>query len=115
MGGFSNPIIGGGGALVYPAIHSPDYDPIAQTGWSINRDGSAYFFNITASGAIAAATAAIGLPGGSQIDLTPNANISFNVTTAIAGFLQAVAQFLTTDGSEVVAGELGALDRKSVV
>lgn len=43
--GFSNPIIGGGGGLVYPSIHSPDFGLL--TGWSINKDGSAVFNNVT--------------------------------------------------------------------
>lgn len=41
-GGFSNPLVGGGGGLVYPSIHSPNYLPTIQ-GWSINKDGSAQF------------------------------------------------------------------------
>jgi hypothetical protein len=52
--GFSNPIIGGGGALVYPAIQSPNFSQSAQTGWSIQKNGDAYFFNIIASGTITA-------------------------------------------------------------
>jgi hypothetical protein len=43
-GGFNNPIVGGGGALVYPSIHSPNFSagpPV--TGWSINKDGSFSF------------------------------------------------------------------------
>lgn len=52
MTGFSNPIIGGGGALVYPAIHSPNFDQATQTGWSIDKNGDAFFFNITSSGSL---------------------------------------------------------------
>jgi hypothetical protein len=51
-GGFSNPIIGGGGALVYPSIHSPNFNLPAKTGWSIDKDGNAFFFTITAAGKI---------------------------------------------------------------
>lgn len=40
MSGFGNPIIGGGGALVYPSIHSPNY-VAGGTGWTINKDGTA--------------------------------------------------------------------------
>jgi hypothetical protein len=43
--GFNNPIIGGGGALVYPSIHSPDYVPNVS-GWAINKDGSAEFNDV---------------------------------------------------------------------
>ena len=41
-GGFSNPIVGGGGALVYPSVHSPNY-VTGVSGWTINKDGSAEF------------------------------------------------------------------------
>jgi hypothetical protein len=55
-GGYSNPIIGGGGALVYPDIHSPDFSIAGQTGWAIMKNGDAYFYNITAIGTITAST-----------------------------------------------------------
>lgn len=42
---FSNPITGGQGALVRPAIKSPNYAP-GGPGWSINRDGSAEFADL---------------------------------------------------------------------
>jgi hypothetical protein len=46
MSGFSNPIIGGSGSLVYPSIHSPNY--VAGTsGWSIDKNGDAQFNEIT--------------------------------------------------------------------
>lgn len=48
--GFSDPIIGAGGALVYPSIHSPDYNPLAGTGWTINKDGSATFYSVSIPG-----------------------------------------------------------------
>lgn len=52
--GFSNPIIGGGGTLVYPAIQSPNFSIAGQSGWAIMKNGNAYFFNITATGDITA-------------------------------------------------------------
>jgi hypothetical protein len=48
-GGFNNPIVGGGGALVYPSIHSPGFQHLI-TGWSVNKDGSAEFENLTLRG-----------------------------------------------------------------
>lgn len=42
---FSNPITGGQGALVRPAIKSPNYEPGAA-GWTINRDGTAEFSDL---------------------------------------------------------------------
>lgn len=49
--GFSNPLVGGGGSLVYPSIHSPDFTkgPPA-VGWSINKDGTAEFTGVTLTG-----------------------------------------------------------------
>lgn len=51
---FSNPITGGQGTLVRPAIKSPDYVP-GVSGWSINRDGTVEFNNGTFRGTITAA------------------------------------------------------------
>lgn len=48
--GFSNPIVGGGGALVIPAIRSPNYNPALNQGWTINKDGSATFYSISLPG-----------------------------------------------------------------
>lgn len=45
MTGFSNPIIGGGGALVYPAIKSPNF-VTGVSGWRIAKNGSAEFSNV---------------------------------------------------------------------
>src|ERR1041385_4569810 len=47
--GFVNPILGGGGALVRPAIKSPNYSP-GLTGWTIKRDGSAELNNVVIRG-----------------------------------------------------------------
>lgn len=49
---FANRIIGGGGALVYPAIKSRNF--VAHvSGWSINKDGTAEFNNLTIRGVFA--------------------------------------------------------------
>jgi hypothetical protein len=53
--GFSNPIIGGGGALVYPAIYSPGFNvanPPASVSpsWAILKTGVAYFFGLILTG-----------------------------------------------------------------
>lgn len=49
MAGFSNPIIGGGGSLVYPSIHSPGFET-GVTGWSIDKNGDAEFNDVTIRG-----------------------------------------------------------------
>jgi hypothetical protein len=47
--GFKNPIVGGGGALIYPSIHSPNY-VLGVTGWAIRKDGTAQFTGIVLIG-----------------------------------------------------------------
>lgn len=49
MSGFSNPLVGGGGALVYPSVHSPNFIT-GISGWTINKDGSSEFQNVTIRG-----------------------------------------------------------------
>jgi hypothetical protein len=51
--GFRNPILGGGGALVYPSIHSPNF-VAGSAGWSVNKDGSAEFSNGVFRGTLSA-------------------------------------------------------------
>jgi hypothetical protein len=53
--GCSNPIISGGGALVYPSIHSPGFNtanPAASPvpSWAILKNGLAYFFGLVLAG-----------------------------------------------------------------
>jgi hypothetical protein len=49
MSGFSNAIIGGAEKLIRKAIQSPNYS-VGVAGWSINKDGSAEFNNLTIRG-----------------------------------------------------------------
>lgn len=51
---FRNPLTGAQGKLARPVVQSPDFSLADQTGWAIMKDGSAYFFNITASGVVTA-------------------------------------------------------------
>jgi hypothetical protein len=48
VGGFSNPVFGGN-VLIRPAVRSPNYQAGTQ-GWSINKDGSAEFNDLTLRG-----------------------------------------------------------------
>lgn len=50
--GFSNPLVGGGGGLAYPSIHSPNFVHSVQ-GWTVNKDGSAEFQNLVIRGTFA--------------------------------------------------------------
>jgi hypothetical protein len=52
---------------------------------------------------------AIGQAPGTQIVLNPDADQVFNITTAIAGTLQAIAEFTTNDTNEVLPGVAGSL------
>lgn len=47
--GFENDIIGGDATLIRPAVKSPNYVP-GNAGWSINKDGSAQFNNLSIRG-----------------------------------------------------------------
>lgn len=82
-GGFSNPVIGGQGALVRELVKSPDF--VADTsGWEISKDGSAQFNNLTIRGTFYGTSFILndvglflyqGTPGVGtlQISLAPNA------------------------------------------
>lgn len=49
MSGFANSVVGGESNLIRKAIKSPDYSPGAA-GWTINKDGTAEFNNLTVRG-----------------------------------------------------------------
>jgi hypothetical protein len=66
MSGFSNPIVGGGGALVYPSIHSPGFQA-GVTGWTIRKDGTAEFNGVTIRGQLTAGSITAGSIGSSTI------------------------------------------------
>jgi concanavalin A-like lectin/glucanase superfamily protein len=52
----------------------------------------------------------VGTPGASSVTLVPNSSQAFNVTTAIAGTLTAMAQYVSGDTSEAFPGLVGALN-----
>lgn len=56
---FANEVVGGGGALIVPVVRSPNFSLAAKTGWAIYSDGSAYFFNVTATGTVSANTVVV--------------------------------------------------------
>lgn len=92
---FTNPITGGQGALVRPAIKSPNYVP-GVSGWTINRDGSAEFNNVTVRGNIF-----IGPPGGSHIASATNINNQYGNPSS--AFL-----FYSGNAAETAPGAIGA-------
>lgn len=48
---FNNPVVGSSGTLIRLAIHSPDY-VAGISGWSINKDGTAEFNDVTVRGTL---------------------------------------------------------------
>jgi hypothetical protein len=82
VSGFSNPITGGQGALVRPAIKSPDF-LTAVRGWTINKDGSAEFNNVVVRG-----TVDISFSNGSEIRAYAGSYTStdWNLTGAFVTF-----------------------------
>jgi hypothetical protein len=76
---FSNPVVGGeDGELIRPAIQSPNYVP-GVSGWTINRDGSAEFNNVTIRFDLATGSIVVGPPTGPQVVIR---------TTAIGGGIE---------------------------
>jgi hypothetical protein len=74
---FTNPVIGGEDVLIRTAIRSPDY-VAGMTGWSINRDGSAEFNNVTVRGSFISGPVSINSGGISVLGTTSEYEI--NVT-----------------------------------
>jgi hypothetical protein len=62
--GFSDPLVGGGGSLVYPQIYSPNFSIAGETGWAILKNGNAYFYNVTLSGGLTTSTVIVAGSGG---------------------------------------------------
>jgi len=116
MSGFSNPIIGGGGALVYPAIQSPNFVH-GVSGWQIAKDGSAEFQDVIIPAGSGGATVTFGAtaPGSPNTgDLwydTANGlevsqwngsswvayQLGYQALSATAGILAAQVAFTATD------------------
>lgn len=79
---FTNSIVGGQGALVRPAIKSPNYIT-GVSGWSINKDGSAEFSNLTIRGTFFGTRYIINSSGMFFYSGTPaNGNLVLSVASA---------------------------------
>lgn len=67
---FNNPVVGGeNGELIRASIQSPNYVPNVS-GWTINRDGTAEFSNVTIRLDLATGSITVGPDTGPQIVLT---------------------------------------------
>lgn len=88
---FSNPIVGGT-TLIRPAIQSPNYGP-GSSGWSINKDGSAEFNDITVRGTGTTEAIVVGADGQPQVIIGSNANIgaiSFPTNSSVENLIAGI-------------------------
>ena len=83
-GGFNNPIIGGGGALVYPSIHSPNFST-GVSGWTINKDGSVEFNNGIFRGTVTA-----GAFEGTDFEINTDGAFFYNGTPALGNLVGSI-------------------------
>lgn len=44
---FSKTAVAGNGNLLIPGMQSPNFNPVTGTGWQVNKDGSATFYNVS--------------------------------------------------------------------
>ena len=86
MSGFENNIINALNALIRAAIHSPNYVPGA-TGWSINKDGSAEFNNLTIRGTFF----------GVNFELNSNGLFFYSGTPALGNLVLSIAPVAGVD------------------
>jgi hypothetical protein len=56
MTGFQHAVAGGNGQLVVTQLQSPNFNPEAQTGWAVLKNGAAYFFDVFATGDVTASS-----------------------------------------------------------
>lgn len=72
-----------------PAIQSPNFDLIAQTGWAIFANGDAFFFNLHATGSVTSNTVIINGSG--------DGLFIYNGTPALGTLLLAASAAAGTD------------------
>jgi hypothetical protein len=66
-GGFNNDILGGDSTLIRAAIQSPNFKLSPLTGWSIDKNGNAYFESITIGGGVVRVTFAATAPASPNV------------------------------------------------
>lgn len=95
---FRNPVVGGS-TLVRTAIRSPNY-VVNTSGWSINRDGSAEFTNVTIRGSGTQDTLIVGPSNGAQVIVG---------STSTLGFIEFPTHSAVEDDiATIVAGQFNA-------
>ena len=85
--GFANSIIGGAAALIRAAIKSPNYVPGAA-GWTVNKDGSAEFSNLTIRGTF----------NGTDYVMNSSGLFIYNPSEAAGNLAESSAPVAGTDG-----------------
>lgn len=74
---FNNPVVGGeNGELIRRSIQSPDY-VTGVSGWTINRDGSAEFNNVTIRFELGTGSILVGDPSNPQVAIGSTSNHAF--------------------------------------
>jgi hypothetical protein len=97
---FSNPVTGGQGALIRPAIKSPNFVHNVS-GWTINRDGSAEFNNGTFRGTVTASTFQ-----GTDFVINTNGEFFYSAAPAAGNLIASIAPVAGSDtfGNPYLAG-----------
>src|SRR5215469_12504217 len=111
-GGFNNPIVGGGGTLVYPQVESPNFVH-GSAGWRLGKDGSFEAQNATIRGTVTASTIIGALvesaASGRRTTLDSNGDIKvYNASGTVLFWLNNAdnASFWYTDTGSVTQGSL---------
>ena len=96
---FSNPVVGGlFGELIRAAIRSPNY-VTGVSGWTINRDGSAEFNNVTIRLDLATGSIVVGPAGQPQVEIGSTANHGFIQFPTNEAFETSPAQIYADKGT----------------
>jgi hypothetical protein len=82
--GFNNPLVGGGGGLVYPSIHSPNF-LAGVSGWTIRKDGTVEFNSGTFRGTVTA-----GKFAGTNFEINANGEFFYSGTPALGNLTQSI-------------------------
>jgi hypothetical protein len=110
MSGFANSIVGGAATLIRNAIQSRNFSIPSKTGWAIKKDGTAFFYNVTASGTITATTVVVaGATGGVFVYSGVPANGNLLSSNAGTGGTDAFGNVYLGGGFAVYSGSAAVL------
>lgn len=106
---FPEEIADGGNNLLVPAIQSPNFSITNQTGWAIEQNGDAYFYNITAEGSVTATTLVATGPGeGVFVQGSDNQSIDIEVVNSAPYIFWDTGQSGVEYQAQIYANELPA-------